>query len=309
MLSDKIRVLNFDDSLVNQANLIECYRPAVIDLKEIGFRCRHWMDETTAAQIRGVLDPGSKNSVTFLGSGDFHHISSLLIDQFKDDLTVIVFDHHPDWDILPPKLGCGSWVTRILGKPNILKVILFGVSSDDISTFSIQSANIRALKAERLEIYPYFHRPTKVLFRNVPQNSSIQLRKGIFYHEIIWRQIKGNKVGDFFPRIINRIAAKKVYVSIDKDCLRSEYSLTNWEEGNLGLDELLRVLSLIKEKLDICGLDITGDYSRPKTQSRIKAIFSGLDHPKHYTAKDKPQALINSVNEQTNIKIIESLKG
>jgi hypothetical protein len=96
-------------------------------------------------------------------------------------------------------------------------------------------------------------------------------------------------------------------VSIDKDSLAAEYALTNWEEGFLSLEQLLLALSLIKEKRDIIGADITGEYSIPFSKGRIRSFFSRLDHPKDFTAKEKPQALIDAVNEKTNLKILEAL--
>lgn len=309
MLAEQIRILNFDDSLTKQINLSQRFPTVITDLKKIAPACRHWMTKSAARQFKNLLDPQLKNNITFLGSGDFHHVSSLLIEQFQEPLSVIIFDHHPDWDSLPPKFGCGSWVSRILEKPNVLKVILLGISSDDISYPEIQTANLKSLKADRLEIYPYFHKPTRVLFREVPKNISIKLEQGLFYRNIHWRQLKNSNLADFFSQLITRLPTSQVYISIDKDCLKSAYSLTNWEEGNLELDEVLVMLKLIKQNLDIVGLDVTGDYSRAELKGAIKTFCYRLDHPKDYTAKGKPEALINSLNEQTNIRIIETLKG
>jgi len=54
-------------------------------------------------------------------------------------------------------------------------------------------------------------------------------------------------------------------------------------------------------------LDITGDYSPSQVKGIIKSYINFNDHPKNYTAKDKPQELINQINEQTNLKILELL--
>ncbi len=302
-----VRILNFDSSLTEQHNLIQQFNPAITDLRQIGPRCRLWMNTAAAAEIRKALDPSLKSSVTFLGSGDFHHISSLLIRQFDEPISVIIFDYHPDWDILPPKFGCGSWVSRILEMPNVRKVILLGVSSEDISSSGMRTANLAALKEGRMEIYPYAHPPTKVFFRAVPENISFGLRRHLLYSSIIWQELKNKNLDDFFSQLIQRLPTRKAYVSIDKDCLSSGYSLTNWEEGCFSFYELLLLLGLIKEKLEIAGLDITGDYSSPCFANKIKAIFSKLDHPDDYSAKGKPQQTITSVNEKTNIMLLEKL--
>ncbi len=139
MLSDVIRILNFDDSIINQKNLLKQFNPSIVDLKKIAHSCRLWLDDKTARAVQNTLQPEFKNSITLLGSGDYHHISSLLIEQFQEPLTVIIFDFHPDWDVLPPRLGCGSWVTNILKNSFVKKIILVGVSSHDLSTGWIQT--------------------------------------------------------------------------------------------------------------------------------------------------------------------------
>ncbi len=309
MLNSSIRILNFDDSVIKQQGLLSQYKAEIIDLKSVGRQARYWMDSKTKGFIDECIRHSAKDSATFLGSGDFHHISSLLIGQFKDPLSVIIFDHHPDWDTLPPKFGCGSWVSRILEKNNIAKVVLLGVSSDDISGFWIQAGNLASLKNDRLEIFPYTHQPSRVYLRDIPQNNSLILEKKYLSTVIRWQELKNRNLEEFFSQLINRLPAKKVYISIDKDCLKPDYALTNWEEGHFGIEELLMFLGMAKRKLDIAGVDITGDYSLPLVAGKMKAFFSRLDHPKDYAAKDKPEALINSVNQKTNLRILEVLNG
>ncbi|MEI6127091.1 MAG: arginase family protein [Pseudomonadota bacterium] len=308
MLSPSLRILNFDDSLTKQKHLVERYCPEIIDLTGIGPACRLWVNSKNTKKIKSVLLPESRQCPTFIGSGDFHHVSSLLIEQFREPVTVIVFDFHPDWDILPPRLGCGSWVTRTLTQQNVKKVLLLGVSSGDISRISIHTGNVQALKNNRLELYPYEHTPTTKVLRNVPENASLQARRRGLFTSIYWEELKNKNLSDFMLTTIKRLETRQVYVSIDKDCLRAEHALTNWEEGCFSLNELLRMLKLIKENLDIVGIDIAGDYSLPKPAGRLKSLCSRLDHPAVFSAKDKPESLICTTNEQTNIKLAEALK-
>jgi arginase family enzyme len=309
LLNNQVRILNFDNSVTRQNDFIARFHPAIIELQKIAPAARLWLNKTTEKEIKSALAPELKNAVTFLGSGDFHHITSLLIEQFTEPVSVIVFDHHPDWDTLPPKTGCGSWVSRILKKPNVQQVILFGISSGDISTFNIQTGNLAALKDSRLEIYPYAHVATRVFLRQVPENRSLGLKKKIFHSNIYWQELQSKQdLAKFSRQSVANLETKQVYVSIDKDCLKSEYALTNWEEGFLELEELLTILKVIKEDTDIVGLDITGDYSEINIKSKIKSFCSRLDHPKNFSAKDKSPALIDSINAQTNIRMLELLK-
>jgi arginase family enzyme len=308
MLSDQIRILNLDNSLLSQGNFIRRFHPEVFDLKNTGRYCRFWLDQRGENEIKMVLDPDHKNRITLFGSGDFHHVSSLLVEQFQEPVNLIVFDNHPDWDTLPPKTGCGSWVSRALRSVNIKKVILFGVASDDISTLHLESGNLAAMKDNRLEIYPYSHKPARVIFKDVPRNLSIGLRKGWYYNEISWQELENRDMGKFLSSLVGRLISRRVYISIDKDCLTRQYALTNWEEGRFSLGELLFILKFLKKNTDIIGADITGEYSKINIQGMLKSICSSLDHPKEYSAKDIRQEIIDATNEQTNIRIVEALK-
>jgi arginase family enzyme len=307
MLNKSVRVLNFDDSVIKQSRLISEYNPEIVDLKSVGPLARHWMSKRIGEEIKGRLHAQSANSVTFLGSGDFHHISSILINQFSEPLSVIVFDLHPDWDTLPPRRGCGSWVTQTLKNKNIEKLILIGVSSEDISSGRLQSANLASLKDNRVEIYPYAHRPSRVFLRRVPENISFRVEKHLLSSRIYWDELKGKSLKEFFMSILKRIPTKKVYISIDKDCLKSEDALTNWEEGCMLLDDLLLVLKLIKENLDIAGVDIAGDYSRVSIKNKIKSLASYFDHPRDIIPDRMSEPATTAVNERTNLKILNLL--
>jgi arginase family enzyme len=246
-------------------------------------------------------------SVTFLGSGDFHHITSLLIDKLSDDISVICFDDHPDWDIFPPKIGCGSWVTRVLARANVKKVLLIGASSGDISPTLYRMGNYDSLNNDRLEIYPYQHKATKVFFKKIPRNMSASVKRGIFYDEIHWQELKTKNMAEFFLHVLRRLPTKKVYVTIDKDCLRNAYALTNWAQGHLEMEELLLMLKLIKENTEIAGLDVTGDYSPVRTEGIVRTAITAMNHPRDFSAKGRPRSLIDSVNEAANIRILELL--
>ena len=150
MLDKTIRVLNFDDSVTAQKDLMSRHEARVIEMRDLGPRARLSLDGRTAEEIAGRLRDSDRNSITFLGSGDFHHISHILLSQFEEEMAVILFDMHPDWDMRPPRLGCGSWVNETLKRRNISKFISIGVSSNDISTLRIQAGNLGSLKNDRL---------------------------------------------------------------------------------------------------------------------------------------------------------------
>jgi len=306
-LSTPVRILNFDSSITRQTNLLRRFHPTIVDLQHLGPACRLSMNDAMAQEVRRVLAPELKSTITLLGSGDFHHVSSLLIEQFTDPISVIVFDHHPDWSMLPPPLHCGSWVTHVLRRPNVKKLVLFGVSSDDISCPWIQYGNLQALKDDRVEIYPGTHRPTRVFLRRVPHNRSVSVRRGLLSSTITWQELRSADVTTGVSQVVKRLSPKQVYVSIDKDCLRADASLTNWEAGDLRLEELVQFLTLIRQELEIVGLDVVGDYSPPQVRGSLKALIGRLDRPNAFSANGKPEVMITAVNEQTNLRLLDVL--
>lgn len=309
MLSDTVRILNFDGSLLRQPQLLERFHPAVIDCAALGPSCRLWINKQNADRVRALLAPPRRHSITLTGSGDFHHITSLLLEQFEEPISVIVFDCHPDWDILPPRCGCGSWVSAALRQGNIRKMILLGLCSDDLNTFGLHTGNLRALADNRVELYPYARRPSKNIFRCVPENTSLQTKTRGPLTDIFWQELRQVVLEEFILSLVKRLPTRQVYISIDKDCLTPKHALTNWEPGRLGLEELLLMLRLLRENLDILGADITGDYSPPVFAGLFKAFCGRMDHPRNYSARTKSDAMIHGINEQTNLRLLELLLG
>lgn len=307
MLKNKIRLLNFDGSLLSQRRLIDKYLPEIIDYRNLGLISRIWLGDSEAKKIGKDFNQQDKGAITFIGSGDYHHISGLLIDQFTQPISIIVFDNHPDWDIMPPRLGCGSWVSYVLQRPNIKNVLILAVTSQDISTGNIRTGNLASLKDNRVQLYPYNHEPTKITYRDVPINRCLHIERDKKDKTIHWQELKTKNLETFIPEVLNTLSTNEVYVSIDKDCLNSKYALTNWEEGQLDLQDLLLILNLIKQNKTIVGLDITGEYSQPKVKGLIRNLVSYFDHPKNNSARNKDFDYINQVNQETNLAILNLL--
>ncbi len=307
MLDKRIRVLNFDNSIISQSKLLSRYPAEIIDLTALACSARLYMSKALRRRISDSLTLAEKNYPTFLGSGDFHHISEILTSRIREPACLIVFDFHPDWDTLPPRFACGSWVTQALKNKNISKCILIGAGSSDLSFPALQTANLNALADNRLEIYPWRHKPSRIYLRGLPENRSITASGGFFSNEVTWHQLEKENLIDFTSKLIKSLPTRRVYISIDKDCLNKEYALTNWEEGLLRCEQLLTMIRLMSKELDIIGLDVAGDYSAIEIPDKIKAFISRADHPKEFTANNCPVDLIRSVNEQTNLLILQEI--
>jgi len=307
MLQKTLRILEFDKSVTRQARLFSQYPVKVTDFTSLASSARLFFSASVRRKIAAALKPEERNYPTFLGSGDFHHISEVLTSQIEQPVCLIVFDFHPDWDVLPPHLGCGSWVSQALKNKNIAKCVLLGAGSDDLSGWGLQSGNFSALNSGRLEIYPFRHKPSKVYFQKISGNNSVIAKQGFFSSRLIWHELEKEDLTGFILNLIKRLPAKRAYISIDKDCLQKDFALTNWEEGLLRLDQLLTMLKILCSNLEVVGLDIVGDYSPPVIPNKLKALLSRLDHPSALPVDHYPAEAILKINEETNLKILQTI--
>jgi len=262
MLNDKMYILDLDGSVVKQKNLMACPAARVVDCRDLSGPARFWADKSTEEKIWERVKKIPENSLVFLGSGDFHHISSLLIRRLREPVSVIHFDSHHDFTLLPLPLNCGSWVARTASNSFVKKHVIIGAR---FSVFSMASYALKFARQSRIALY------------------------------------KGDS------SIIANLPTKKVYITIDKDCLTKDYALTNWNEGSMTLPEMLRLLRIIKDNAEIVGVDITGEYSPVTLSGTFKKILSFTNHPSAFSAKGKNGDEILNTNEKTNLKIVKAL--
>lgn len=50
-----------------------------------------------------------------------------------------------------------------------------------------------------------------------------------------------------------------LYISIDKDVLSKDYAITDWDQGDMTLPEMLDILTSLFESHDVIGVDICGE--------------------------------------------------
>jgi hypothetical protein len=195
------------------------------------------------------------------GSGDFHYLTALWLRRVADPIVLISFDNHPDWDIRPPKWGCGGWINRALELAHVQKVSVWGCGNFECWWPHQIFGNRRAECAGKLEVHPWAdQRPAKD-----------RQRRGAILRE--------NWVAQF-EEFLRKLDGANVYVTIDIDCLRSEEAVTNWENGQFSVVDLAWALEKVHTHCRIVGGDICGAFSRP-VYARWKQRFAAeFDHPK-----------------------------
>ncbi|MBA8820029.1 arginase [Ochrobactrum sp. P6BS-III] len=313
----QLHLLHLDDALELQSDFMRTCRDAgasEIMAKAEGDLLRLWARPDELTKLKKQLsDAFSKRageaSLFFMGSGDFHHITSLLLElaleQSRQPITLIHFDNHPDWVHFKNGVHCGSWVNRAAANPLVKKIITLGVCSSDLNLPEWKGANLSLLRDERLELYPYDHAPSRV-WCSYGAGASHSHRRGY----IDWRTIADCGEADFVSRLISRIGTEAVYITIDKDVLARDEAVTNWDQGQMRLPFLLEALRVISGRHRIVGADVIGDYSRPIyrgpfTRRIVKNIEVMLDQPAGPDAMEHTIAVNSALNHQ----LLHALSG
>ena len=221
------------------------------------------------------------------GSGDFHYLSALWLRRLRDSVVVVSFDNHPDWDVRPPRWGCGGWVNRALELPQVQKVSVWGCGNFECWWPHQIFGNRRAERIGILEVHPWADdRPAKDR-----QRRGAILRKN-------WTEQ--------FERFVLSLKGSNVYVTIDMDCLRAEEAVTNWENGRFTVADLVWALDKLRENCRIVAGDICGAFSEP-VYARWKQRFAAeFDHPK---LEHPSPAKSRRINLATLEKLWPALQG
>ncbi|MCR4434764.1 MAG: arginase family protein [Clostridiales bacterium] len=243
-------ILGFDD--VYQAQ--SCFRRTDyewIDLSDVKNANRYC--EIQSLEVIGErLRKRSNKGITFIGSGNYHYVTYLLLSEVKSPFTLVLFDYHTD--MMPPPcqsvISCGSWVlTSIERLPSLKKVVVIGAKSD-------------------LDV-------------TIPKHFNKKV--SVFPNDSTYREDRVKNA------IIFAIPTVNVYVSIDKDVLDKSEAATDWDQGNMTLAQLLRLIEHIALHKRIFGIDVCGEYPVPPADRFCRESL-----------------LATRINEQANRKILDS---
>lgn len=213
-----VNVLKSDGGLAAQKKLLN-KAGFVIDLSsEKGIR---FCSEKDGFQSVGRKLRALKAGVTFLGPGDYHHLSLHFLAKLKESPVLLLFDHHSDMMESPPgTISCGSWAALALAERRVKKCLVVGINPKDEGFLKLKA------------------RPEIAFFpKDIPHDSKVS---GVL-------------------RELAR-SPGPLYISIDKDVLLSGEAVTNWDQGSMTLEELLDFLRVAGRAKPLAGADICGEW-------------------------------------------------
>lgn len=133
LLHRDVTLLNFDDVYPKQRQLAR-FAGEWIQLKDIQEANLFCTDRSRSEIIRR-LSRRKGRGITFIGNGNYHYVTYLLLREIKDPFSLILFDNHTDAktpDSLPGLLTCSSWVKEAAKLPHLVKIILIGTGERNL---------------------------------------------------------------------------------------------------------------------------------------------------------------------------------
>lgn len=141
----EVTMLNFDGPYLMQPRLRR-HADRWVELGDIpgtNLLCA----EEALAEIRRRLPANRGRGITFIGSGNYHYVTLLLLEKIDRPFALVLFDRHSDmqggrggWGLL----SCGNWVALAMERlPMLREVHIVGAEDEEAGGISESGDNIR----------------------------------------------------------------------------------------------------------------------------------------------------------------------
>ena len=237
------------------------------DIQETDMYC----SKNAYEKIWGRIEPYGIQGIHYIDSGNYHYITKIITDHITEPFGLVMYDHHTDMQIpmVPEMMSCGDWAGQALSQnKNLRQLVIVGPPESDIE--------------QTLESY----------------SGSQSGRLLTFSAEDLHGDLLENKL-----KLIR--TDLPLYISIDKDVLGTEYTETNWSQGDMSIYGLERLLGVFlggqdeEKNSDACRNDER--YASDIRHSRILGIDicgeiqTDIPVPEYLEAEEK--------NEKVNIEL------
>ena len=237
------------------------------DIQETDMYC----SKNAYGKIWGRIEPYGIQGIHYIDSGNYHYITKIITDHITEPFGLVMYDHHTDMQIpmVPEMMSCGDWAGQALSQnKNLRQLVIVGPPESDIE--------------QTLESY----------------SGSQSGRLLTFSAEDLHGDLLENKL-----KLIR--TDLPLYISIDKDVLGTEYTETNWSQGDMSIYGLERLLGVFlggqgeEKNTDACRNDER--YAGGIRHSRILGVDvcgevqTDISVPEYLEAEEK--------NEKVNIEL------
>lgn len=243
-----------------------------------------------ARRLRSTRDePGT---LSFLGSGDFHHLSLALLKRQPRPFNLLVLDNHPDWMRRVPLLHCGTWLWHAARLPLVNRVFHLGGDVDFDNHYRLL-APWELLRSGKIVVFPAIRRfrgwgaiPCEPLRPSPDAPVSLRRLERMLWP---WRE---------------ELASLPLYISLDRDVMPD--AATNWDQGHLTAEEVRLILGhLLDTAPSLAGMDVVGDWSPVETHGTLRRVLHWTEH----AALDMDAARARELNEPFNRALLGMMRG
>jgi hypothetical protein len=297
----QVRVVDLDRSVSAQQRLLVQSDANIMPVREDGpelrlacsFRRFHAFERCLTAWFDSAID--DEPAVTFLGSGDFHHLSLALLRRQPRPFNLLVIDNHPDWMRGVPFLHCGTWLNHAARLPMVRNVFHVGGNMDFDNAWR-WLAPWDLLRSGHIAVFPAMRSYQKGRWFNV-------------VHDPLRRErhtpVKAGRFGELLAAHRDELARWPLYISIDKDVMRADDAVVNWDSGHLTLPEVTATVEAFVRAArgDLIGADIVGDWSPVVMRGLFRRFLHWIEHPS--VSVDADAACRR--NDQTNRALLTAL--
>lgn len=180
--------------------------------------CDMYCSKKTKTYLENIIQPYPQSGLHFIDNGNYHYLSALFVEKIKEPFNLFVFDHHTDMQ--------DGLIDGLLSCGNWVQYVL--ENNPCLNKLILIGPQRKAFKA--------LHKHSDKLI------------------SISFEDIKAQRFND----ALKTLAELPAYVSVDKDVLSKAYAYTNWDQGDLSMNELEHLLSIIFVETEIIGIDICG---------------------------------------------------
>ncbi len=237
------------------------------DIQETDMYC----SKNAYEKIWGRIEPYGIQGIHYIDSGNYHYITKIITDHITEPFGLVMYDHHTDMQIpmVPEMMSCGDWAGQtLIQNENLRQLVVVGPPESDIEqTLESYSGS----QSGRLLTFS-----AEDLHGGLPEDKLKHIRTDL-----------------------------PLYISIDKDVLGTEYTETNWSQGDMSIDGLERLLSVFlggqgeEKNTDACRNDERYDggirHSRILGVDVCGEVQTDISVPEYLVAEEK--------NEKVNIEL------
>lgn len=271
------RILDLDGSLVRQTRLLRRSGAVVVRLQDWGRGLRLACSHRRFASFERHFEQSAGEPLdtrpffTFLGSGDFHHVSLALLRRLTGPFNLLVIDNHPDWMRGVPFLHCGTWLYHAAQLPGVQRIFHLGGGVDFDNAYR-WLAPWPMIRSGKITVAPLRQRFQGRCWADIEHQS---LRR--FPDEPATLDI----IEEWLTPYRTELAAFPLYISFDKDALTASEAVVNWDSGHLRSSEALAIIEAFSNAADgdLVGMDVVGDWSPVQLRGFTRWFLNWAEHP------------------------------